>query len=122
MHRKHLIAHCRAHPRAEEDYPFGPDVAVYKIMGKIFALLPVTEPTSISLKCDPFWATVLRKTYAAVTPGYHLNKAHWNTIIIDGSIPDDEIFDMIAQSYALVVKGLSKIQRQAIEHVSIITE
>lgn len=94
-----------------EEYPFGEDVRVYKVLGKMFALFPHDEKLSISLKCDPVRAVMLRDTYEAVTAGYHLNKKHWNTIKIDGEVPDDEILDLIEHSYQLVVKGLKKADR-----------
>jgi predicted DNA-binding protein (MmcQ/YjbR family) len=115
MNRNELRAYCLSKRGAGEDFPFGEDVAVYKVMGKMFALMPVNAPSQISLKCDPAFADVLRQTYAAVTPAYHLNKQHWNGIMIDGSIPDDEIQEMIDHSYELVVKGLSKKDREKLE-------
>ncbi len=115
MNRDHLRAYCLSKRGAHEDFPFGEEVAVYKVMGKIFALIPVNVPTQISLKCDPTFAEVLRQTYAAVTPAYHLNKQHWNGVLVDGSIPDDEIEEMIDHSYELVVKRLSKKDREKLE-------
>jgi predicted DNA-binding protein (MmcQ/YjbR family) len=98
-----------ARPSTEEKYPFGPDTAVYKVEGKMFALLPRSaDPPTISLKCDPEWAEVLRNAYDAVRPGYHLNKKHWNTVVLDGSVPDEEVDELIAHSYELVVDSLPK--------------
>jgi predicted DNA-binding protein (MmcQ/YjbR family) len=95
-----------------EDYPFGDQVAVFKVAGKLFALVPLGEtPQSISLKCDPELATSLRNRYPAVTPGYHLNKRHWNTLTLDGSVPDDEVLELIDHSYDLVVARLTRAQR-----------
>lgn len=95
-----------------EEVPFGPGVWVYKVMGKMFALVPWdANPLSVSLKCDPVRAVELRTIYPAVTGGYHLNKRHWNTVIIDGSIPLLEIHWMIDHSYDLVVKGLPRAVR-----------
>ncbi|MBZ0290332.1 MAG: MmcQ/YjbR family DNA-binding protein [Anaerolineae bacterium] len=73
MHRNELRAYCLSRPAAVEDFPFGDDPAVMKVMGKMFALLPLNGAT-ISLKCDPTWAIILRQTYPAVTAGWHLNK------------------------------------------------
>jgi predicted DNA-binding protein (MmcQ/YjbR family) len=115
MNRSELRAYCLSKRGAREDFPFGEDVAVYKVMGKMFALIPVDAPPQISLKCDPTFAEVLRQTYAAVTPAYHLNKQHWNGVRVDDSIPDDEIQEMIDHSYELVVKGLSKKAREKLE-------
>ena len=96
-----------------EETPFGPEALVYKVMGKMFALIAWAEnPLRISLKCDPDLALALRAKYEAVIPGYHLNKRHWNTVIFNGSIPEDEVLMMIDDSYALVVKKLRKIDRE----------
>lgn len=103
-------------PDAWQDYPFGPDVAVFKINQKMFATLGYEKNVArINLKCDPEEALALRDIFPAVVPGYHMNKAHWNTVILDGSIPQGEIERMIDRSYALVVKGLPKAQRVALE-------
>lgn len=106
-----------AMPEAIEDFPFGPDIYVYKIRGKVFALASPDTPPSVSLKCNPVLATMLRQTYAAVTPGYHLNKQHWNTVVIDGTVPTSEIHEWIAHSYDLVVKGLPKRDRQELGQI-----
>ena len=103
-------------PDAWQDYPFGPDVAVFKIYKKMFATLGYEDQVArINLKCDPEEALALRDIFPAVIPGYHMNKAHWNTVILDGSIPRGEIERMIDRSYALVVKGLPQAQRFALE-------
>jgi len=98
-----------------EERPFGPDVKVYKVLGKMFALVPDDAPLSISLKCDPNEALFLRDIYTAVQPGYHLNKKHWNTVTLDGTIPHDELLGMIEMSYNLVVKGLKKADREKLQ-------
>lgn len=96
-----------------EEQPFGPSVDVLKVGGKIFAILsPESSPEAISLKCDPDLAIELRLRYAAVIPGYHLNKRLWNTVHLDGTIPDDEILQMVTHSYDQVVAGLPKSVRQ----------
>ena len=101
-------------PEAIEDYPFGPDVAVMKVRGKMFATLSVTAGEGrMNLKCDPDQALALRDLFSAVLPGYHMNKKHWNTVCLDGSIPSGELQRMIDHSYALVVKGLPKAVREA---------
>jgi len=98
---------------AKEDFPFGPEAMVFKVMGKMFALVAWTlEPLRISLKCDPDLALSLREVYQAIRPAYHMNKRHWNTVILNGTIPDEEVFAMIDDSYDLVVKGLKKADRQ----------
>jgi predicted DNA-binding protein (MmcQ/YjbR family) len=106
------MAACTGKAGSVEDYPFGDGVAVYKVAGKMFALVPVAEePPSISLKCDPDLAESLRDRFAGITPGYHLNKRHWNTVALDGSVPDDEVTELIDQSYDLVVARLTRAQR-----------
>lgn len=115
MDRDALRAHCLAQKGAVEDFPFGEDTAVYKVGGRMFAILPVRGALAISLKCDPEWARVLRETYPAVTGGYHLNKRHWNTVRIDGSVPDDEVFEMIEHSYGLVLRSLPRRVRDELK-------
>lgn len=115
MNRTQLRDYCLSKTAAVEEFPFGDEVAVFKVMNKIFALIPVeSDPPRISLKCDPMLAVMLRETYPTVTPGYHLNKQHWNSIEVDGSIPDDEIYEMIDHSYQQVVKGLPKKDRESL--------
>ena len=107
--REDLHVTCAAKRGAVETYPFGAETAVYKVGGKMFALVPRdAEPAHVSLKCDPEWSEVLRKAYPAVQPGYHLNKKHWNTIVLDGSVPDDEVEELIRHSYELVVESLPR--------------
>lgn len=103
-------------PDAVEDFPFGPDVAVMKVAGKMFATYARgDEHMNINLKCDPDEALILRDIFSAVLPGYHMNKRHWNTVVLDGSVPQGEIERMIDNSYALVVQGLTRQQRTALE-------
>ncbi len=103
-------------PEAMEDYPFGPDVAVMKVRDKMFATLGQEQGEGrMNLKCDPDQALALRDIFDAVLPGYHMNKKHWNTIKLDGSIPEGEIQRMIDHSFALVIKGLSKKVREGME-------
>lgn len=90
-------------PNARLDYPFGKEAAVYKVGDKMFALIAEgSDPVRISLKCDPQLAVVLREKYESVMPGYHLNKKHWNTIILSGQLPWEEIQGLILLSYNLV--------------------
>ncbi|GAB3038273.1 MmcQ/YjbR family DNA-binding protein [Bowmanella dokdonensis] len=104
-----------AKPEAREDFPFGPEVAVMKIRNKMFATLSVEQGEGrMNLKCDPQQALMLRDMFDAVLPGYHMNKLHWNTIRLDGSIPAGEIQRMIDHSYGLVVKGLPRAERNAL--------
>jgi len=99
---------CAAFPGAVAEFPFGPGVCVYKAGHKLFALVPENAPFSVSLKCDPVLARVLRERFAAVTPGYHLNKQHWNTVALDGTVPRGDVAEMITHSYELVVASLTK--------------
>ena len=109
-------AYLLSKPEAVEDFPFGPDVAVMKVAGKMFATWSGSrEGTSINLKCDPDEALILRDIFEAVRPGYHMNKRHWNTVVLDGSVPAGELQRMIDNSYALVVKGLPRARREALE-------
>jgi predicted DNA-binding protein (MmcQ/YjbR family) len=113
MQLEPLRAYLLRKPSVTEETPFGPDALVFKVAGKIFALVAWQEtPLAISLKCDPDFVPILRQQYAAVQPGYHLNKRHWNTVTLDGSIPEAEILAMIDDSYDLVVDTLPKAQRQ----------
>ena len=103
-------------PEAIEDFPFYPHVAVFKVCGKMFATLVMEQGTArMNLKCDPDEALMLRDIFPAVLPGYHMNKRHWNTLVLDGSIPDGEVERMIDHSYGLVVKGLTRKQRLPLE-------
>lgn len=113
MTRDELLDVCTGLPGAVEDYPFGDGVAVFKVGGRMFALVPLdAELVSVNLKCDPELALALRTTYAAVRPGYHTNKRHWNTVVVDGSIPDAELREMINHSYELVVRKLPRRERR----------
>ena len=103
-------------PESREDFPFGPEVSVMKIDSKMFATLGQADGAArMNLKCDPDQALMLRDIFPAVLPGYHMNKRHWNTIVLDGSIAPGEIERMIDHSYALVVKSLPRGPRQALE-------
>jgi predicted DNA-binding protein (MmcQ/YjbR family) len=96
-----------------KEFPFGDDAAVFKVLGKMFALVVwQNNPLRITLKCDPGEADMLRSQFDAIKPGYYMNKNHWNTITLDDSIPEDLLLDMIESSYGLVVKSLSKANRE----------
>ena len=101
-----------AQPGAVLDYPFGPEVRVYKVGGKMFALLAhEAEPLRLSLKIEPAEGLLLCGEYAAIQPGYYLNKRHWITATLDGSLADEFLVELIAGSYGLVVKGLTRAAR-----------
>ena len=103
-----------AFPGSEKDFPFDAKTAVFKVHGKMFALAGIdNHPLSVNLKCDPEDALILRSQFDAIKPGYHMNKDHWNTVVIDGSLDRGLVHKLICDSYRLVVKKLSKtIQEQ----------
>jgi predicted DNA-binding protein (MmcQ/YjbR family) len=109
-----LRAWCLARPGVTEERPFGPATTVFKVEGKVFALSALDrEPLEVSLKCEPDLAEALRRDHpATIRPGYHLNKRHWNTVLVDGSLPDQIVIDMLEDSYDLVVEGLPRRTRE----------
>ncbi len=110
-----LRRECLRMPGAIEEFPFNPETSVFKVGGKIFAISTLgSRPLSVSLKCEPGLAEQLRADYPAITPGYHLNKRHWNTVVLDGSLPDRMVRDMIEDSYDLVVASLPRAARDAL--------
>ncbi len=111
-------AYLLAKKGTTEERPFGPDALVYKVMGKMFALIAEgSDPLKISLKCDPDEALALRDMFTAVVPGYHLNKKHWNTVTATKSLPEAEFWRMIDQSYTLVVGGLTRKNKAKLENL-----
>lgn len=111
-----VITHCLSLPGAEETTPFGPDALVYKVGGKMFAVtVPEDYPARINLKCDPQRAVELRDEHKAVTPGWHMNKRHWNTIVLDGSLPPKLVRELVEHSYQLVVAALSAKVRASLK-------
>jgi predicted DNA-binding protein (MmcQ/YjbR family) len=110
-----LRERCLSFAGAEETFPFGPETSAFKVSGKIFALSGLDQaPLRVSLKCEPGLAEQLRQTHAAVLPGYHLNKRHWNTVTVDGSLTDQVIRDMIEDSYDLVLSSLPRARQAAL--------
>ncbi|MEM9624419.1 MAG: MmcQ/YjbR family DNA-binding protein [Pseudomonadota bacterium] len=108
--------YCLSLPEAWCDFPFGPDVYVFKVRQKMFGTLGWEQDLArINLKCDPHEAQILRDMFEAVLPGYHMNKTHWNTVLLDNSVPTNEIQRMIDVSYTLVVKKLLRAERQQLE-------
>jgi len=111
-----LRKYCTSKKGVNEDFPFDFNILTFKVYDKIFALTDIkSEKLSINLKCTPEHALILRNRYPQVTPGYHMNKKHWNTVQLDGIIPDKEIFIMIDQSYELVIAGLKKSLRDTLK-------
>jgi predicted DNA-binding protein (MmcQ/YjbR family) len=112
MNEKKLKHHLLSKPESIEDHPFGFDTHVYKVHGKMFALyFWEGKHIHINLKCEPNEAVQLRDVFKSVKPGYHMNKQHWNTVVLDGDVPDGELKRMIDNSYLLVVQKLKKSVR-----------
>ncbi|CAI6080628.1 MmcQ/YjbR family DNA-binding protein [Cohnella sp. JJ-181] len=110
-----LVKYILTKKGAYKDYPFGEAPLVLKVAGKMFALIDERgDPPSVSLKCDPVLAESLRQQYEAVVPGYHLNKTHWNTVRLDGTVPDADLKAMVGHSYDAVVSKLRKAEREAL--------
>ena len=115
MHLEDAIAHCLSQAQAYETTPFGPEVLVYKVGGKMFAWTePEAFPATMNLKCDPQRALDMRDRFEAIRPGYHMNKRHWNTVTLDGTLPATLVRELIEHSYQLVVSGLPKKVREAL--------
>src|SRR5262245_51826656 len=112
MTRDNVLSYCSSLNAAVEDYPFGDEVAVFKVVGKMFALVALDgDAGTVTLKCDPDLALALREHHTAVRPGYHTNKRHWNTVDLDGSLHRDDVREMIDHSYELVVASLPRAAR-----------
>jgi len=115
MDYKSLEKYVLSKKAAIKSFPFGPDVPVFKVVNKMFALVGEQEDNlRLNLKCDPDEALILRSMYEAVIPGYHMNKVHWNTVVLNDTVPEIEVKKMIDHSYALVVKGLKKTDRESL--------
>ena len=116
MNADHVRNYFLSCPEAIEDFPFGNEVHVFKIKEKMFGFLAYRDGVArVNLKCDPDEAIMLRSRFESVIPGYHMNKTHWNTVILDGSVPKDEIEVMIENSYDLVVDKLKKVDRLSLK-------
>ena len=107
MDIEEIIAYCLSKKGAEESFPFGETTLVVKVGGKIFILISLEGDLWINLKCDPDWAIELRESNPAISPGYHMSKKHWNTVVLDGSMTKKLLFEMIDHSYELVYKSLA---------------
>ncbi|MGW0552860.1 MmcQ/YjbR family DNA-binding protein [Streptomyces sp. NPDC002926] len=111
MKAQELRAFCLEFNAAVEEFPFGPETSVFKVLGKLFALSSLAaEPLKVNLKCEPDIAVQLRADHAAIAPGYHMNKRHWNTVTVD-ELPDRMVRELIEDSYDLVVAGLPRADR-----------
>ena len=117
MYLETLRNHLLSKAGTSEGLPFGPQALVFKVLDKMFAIIALDEtPPRVTLKCDPDRALSLRDRYDAVRPGYHTNKKHWNTIVLDGTVPDDELLELSDHSYDLVVGGMTKANRAKLKH------
>lgn len=118
MEYEALCDYLDSKPGSRRDMPFGADALVFKVLDKMYALVAwQADPLAISLKADPTDAVIQRRQYSAVKPGYHLHKKHWNTVTLDGSIPDDEIRSMIDDSYDLVARGLTRADQEQLRRL-----
>nr|WP_020538866.1 MmcQ/YjbR family DNA-binding protein [Lewinella cohaerens] len=107
-----------AKPGVEETFPFNESTLVFKVMGKMFALCGLDrEAFEINLKCDPEWGVELRERYPDIQPGYHMSKIHWNTVLVEGDVPEKLLLQLIDHSYDLVVKGLTKKLKLELEEL-----
>lgn len=118
MNLKLLNKYLLSKKAATSGYPFDETTLVFKVVNKMFALIAEDEnPLRINLKCDPAGAQILRGMHKSIIPGYHMNKEHWNTVILDGSLPNELIYKLIDDSYDLVVKGLKKTDREKLHQL-----
>jgi predicted DNA-binding protein (MmcQ/YjbR family) len=101
-------------PGVTESFPFDENTLVFKVCGKMFLLTDLEDQFSMNVKCDPAKALELRERYACVLPGYHMNKKYWNTVMIDGSVPDQVLLEWVDDSYKLVVGGLNRNDRESL--------
>lgn len=118
MNIESLREYCLSKNGVEEALPFGPDVIVYKLAGKAFLLCPLdTEQLQFNVKCNPDKAVELREEYNCVLPGYHMNKKHWNTVIVDGAVPDKILNQWIDDSYNLILESLPKNEKEKLKKI-----
>lgn len=112
MTPQELRTFCLSFNDAVEEFPFSPEISVFKVEGKMFALSALDgEPLTVNLKCDPEIAVQLREAHPEIVPGWHMNKRHWNTVTVDAKLPDQQVRELIEDSYDLVVAGLPKARR-----------
>ncbi|TGA92734.1 MmcQ/YjbR family DNA-binding protein [Streptomyces sp. MZ04] len=112
MTPQELRTFCLSFNAAVEEFPFNPDTSVFKVLGKMFALCHLdAQPLKVNLKCEPDMAVQLRAAHPEIVPGWHMNKRHWNTVTVDGELPDTQVRELIEDSYDLVVAGLPRAER-----------
>lgn len=117
MHIEEFREYCLKKKGITEESPFGPDVLVYKVMGKMFALCGIDDFNYINLKCDPDKAIDLREEYEAIQPGYHMNKKLWNSVYVNQNVADEMVYDLINHSYELIVASLTKKLQKELEEM-----
>ncbi|MGM0624275.1 MAG: MmcQ/YjbR family DNA-binding protein [Bacteroidota bacterium] len=115
MHIESFRTYCLSKAGVTEEFPFDETTLVFKVMGKMFALTDLENDFALALKCDPERAIELRERYPAIRPGWHMNKMHWNTVSVDGSLSDDFLKELIDHSYELVVSKLRKKDRELLK-------
>jgi predicted DNA-binding protein (MmcQ/YjbR family) len=116
MNIESLREYCLAKKATTEEFPFGAETLVFKVKGKMFLLVGLdNDPLQFNVKCDPDKAVELRDQYDAIQPGYHMNKKHWNTVVVDGTVPFRLLKEMIDDSYHLVVQSLPRKDREELE-------
>lgn len=115
MNIEQLYDYCKSLPFVKECFPFDNETLVFKVFDKMFALVDIEKGDRINLKCDPFRAEELREKYTSILPGYHMNKKHWNTVLLTSELKDDFIFLLVLESYNIVVKSVPKNKRQLCE-------
>jgi predicted DNA-binding protein (MmcQ/YjbR family) len=118
MNLETLKSYCLRKKGAVEDFPFDAETLVFKVGSKMFALTNLNKsPLQVNLKCEPYLAEELRREFSSIKPGFHMNKKHWNTVVIDGTLDDGKVFWMIDMSYNLVFNTLRKIDRERINGI-----
>ena len=117
MNIEHLRDFCMSKKGVEETFPFDEDILVFKVMGKMFALISISDPHSVNLKCNPEKAIELRASYGAVNPGYHMSKVHWNTVNFNEDVDDKLILEMVTDSYNLVVSSFTKKMKAELDNL-----
>lgn len=115
MNIESLRTYCLHKKGTEESFPFDSDTLVFKVSGKMFLLISLSEPNRFNAKCEPEYAIELREQYAEVIPGYHMNKKHWNTIYMDGNIPEKKLKELIDHSFELVCSKLTKKEKELLK-------
>lgn len=120
MHIEDFREYCISKKDVTEEFPFDEETLVFKVMGKMFALTDIDRFHSVNLKCDPDRAIELREKYAAISSGYHMNKRHWNTVLMDGSISDRLIKELIDHSYNMVVAKLPKAVKTQLDQNKVV--